>query len=82
MLLSTRPLVQRVSACILWSNQSTSVILFIFLRSHTQLEPSFFLTMTMGDALGNVDGLTTPISNNKACNVLVCHLSASSVLNQ
>ena len=51
------------SSAVVMGSGSTSVILFNFRKSmHTLLEPSFF-TMTMGDAYGDIDGLTTPISS-------------------
>ena len=52
------------SSAVVMGSGSTSVILFNFQKStHIVLEPSFFFTMTMGDAYGDVDGLTTPISS-------------------
>ena len=52
------------SSAVVMGSGSTSVILFNFRKStHTLLEPSFFFTMTMGNAYGDVDGLTTPISS-------------------
>ena len=46
------------------SSGCTSVIVFNFRKStHTLLQPTFFFTVTIGDAYGDVDGITTPISS-------------------
>ena len=70
---------QNKSSVVVMGSGSTSRILFNFRKSmYTLLEPSFFFTMTMGDAYSNVDSLTALIANTVSTSFLNSSLMAYS----